>query len=423
MVKLEISYELGDVTDTEIDNVTDQFNGALSIEALDPLAVAASEWVEDNDAYYAFGGYGVEVTSIGKKIRFTSSVAGQDFTGSTSISNFIGNLSGTVATVQPNQTAVARVDEITLSGTNGELLITCDGISRLLFFNDSIDQSGADFVTANAAAYAAGGVTVTYNSVTNKLKFTSSVAGQDFTGSTTAVTMEGDFAGSVVYATSNRVAQARIDEITLTGTYGSAEIKCNGYINYTDVRLWPIISPTTSWSTRDGSESSNLLELLVDEIALMKSKGRHFIQLNMYEFDDDTFFNMVSNLQDPINKIGDNYRVFIPNRGSYNVRDREWTIDLIEIGDKAAPAGSMSDGEIAIRAGGTWAWYDFTDATTLTDDGGGLISKWEDKLGSGHDLIAAGAARPTLTANGILFNGSSNYMKTATANLDQPTII
>jgi hypothetical protein len=86
---------------------------------------------------------------------------------------------------------------------------------------------------------------------------------------------------------------------------------------------------------------------------------------------------------------------------------------------KGAPLG-MSAGEIAIRAGNTVGWYDYTDATTLTDDGGGLISSWRDKLLSGHDLVAAGTTRPTLGATGVTFNGTTNFMQTATFVYAQP---
>lgn len=86
---------------------------------------------------------------------------------------------------------------------------------------------------------------------------------------------------------------------------------------------------------------------------------------------------------------------------------------------------TMSAGEVSIRAGNTIAWYDFTDATTLTDDGGGRISLWKDKLLSGHDLVAGSeAARPTLGAAGLTFDGIDNHLETAAiAELDQPTFI
>ncbi len=82
----------------------------------------------------------------------------------------------------------------------------------------------------------------------------------------------------------------------------------------------------------------------------------------------------------------------------------------------------MSAGETAIRAGNTVAWYDYTDATTLTNDGAGLISSWRDKLGSGHDLAAATTARPTLGATGITFDGITNGMATAAFTYIQPAM-
>lgn len=85
-----------------------------------------------------------------------------------------------------------------------------------------------------------------------------------------------------------------------------------------------------------------------------------------------------------------------------------------------------TDEELAlpvIEDGNTVAWYDYQDLTTLTDDGGGLISSWRDKLLSGHDLTAATTARPTLTADGILFNGTDNAMKTSAFTWTQPEFI
>ncbi len=46
--------------------------------------------------------------------------------------------------------------------------------------------------------------------------------------------------------------------------------------------------------------------------------------------------------------------------------------------------------------GTVWAWYDFSDTTTITLDGGGKIVAITDKTGNGHDLAQANAGnRPT----------------------------
>ena len=85
--------------------------------------------------------------------------------------------------------------------------------------------------------------------------------------------------------------------------------------------------------------------------------------------------------------------------------------------------GGMDAGEKAIRDGSTVAWYDFTATSTLTDDGAGVISKWKDKLDSGHDLIASGTQRPTLGTTGITFNGTTNEMICADFGYEQPEMI
>ena len=62
--------------------------------------------------------------------------------------------------------------------------------------------------------------------------------------------------------------------------------------------------------------------------------------------------------------------------------------------------------------GNTKAWYDYQDLTTITVDGAGRVFRWNDKLGSGHDLIQAnGADMPLLTATGVLFDGVSEVMR------------
>jgi len=71
----------------------------------------------------------------------------------------------------------------------------------------------------------------------------------------------------------------------------------------------------------------------------------------------------------------------------------------------------------------TIAWYDFTELSTLTIDGSNRISRWNDKLGSGHDLLATTTARPTLGLTGISFDGISNYMKTSAFTYNQPEMM
>lgn len=66
------------------------------------------------------------------------------------------------------------------------------------------------------------------------------------------------------------------------------------------------------------------------------------------------------------------------------------------------------------------AFYDFTDYSTMTDAGGGLISAVADISGNGFTATATGTGRPTfsggamIVADGLLFNGTN---KLVAANL------
>jgi hypothetical protein len=88
-----------------------------------------------------------------------------------------------IETVQNYSAPVARVDTITLTGTEGEANILCDALTKKAYFNDSLTQTAADFVAAYAASYLSGGVVVTSSGA--DIIFTANVAGVDFTGSTT----------------------------------------------------------------------------------------------------------------------------------------------------------------------------------------------------------------------------------------------
>lgn len=74
----------------------------------------------------------------------------------------------------------------------------------------------------------------------------------------------------------------------------------------------------------------------------------------------------------------------------------------------------------AMTDGDTVAWF-LQDLTTITKDGSNLVSRWNDKLGSGHDLIqATGTNQPTWSADGITFDGVDNKMETANFTYNVP---
>lgn len=73
----------------------------------------------------------------------------------------------------------------------------------------------------------------------------------------------------------------------------------------------------------------------------------------------------------------------------------------------------------------TVAWYIADDLTTITKDAGtGEVSLWKDKLNSGHDLVQNTATKlPIWSANGILFDGINDALKTAAFTYGQPEFI
>ena len=80
----------------------------------------------------------------------------------------------------------------------------------------------------------------------------------------------------------------------------------------------------------------------------------------------------------------------------------------------SAPSFLTSDGY-------TQGWYRFADSVVQT---GNAVRRWGDFLNSAHDLLqATSGSQPTLTANGILFDGSDDYMKTATFTLNPPLMV
>lgn len=127
-----------------------------------------------------------------------------------------------------------RVDKITLSGTSGTATIVCNAISRTATFATDLDTTAGNFMTANAAAYLAVGVTLTRSGPT--LTFSATTANKEFSALSTITNATGDLSGRVLTEYARNTATVtglsymsvkRIDRITLTGTSGTATITCN----------------------------------------------------------------------------------------------------------------------------------------------------------------------------------------------------
>lgn len=143
---------------------TATFNGSLAQTCADFVATYAG----------SFPGLTLAHTPGLEYFTFTGIISGA------SVANISGDLYGNAS---HTQTAVKRKDTITLTGDSGEANILCDGVIRKAYFNSTLAITAADFAAANAASWTPGGVAVTSSG--NTVVLESTVAGQDFTGSTT----------------------------------------------------------------------------------------------------------------------------------------------------------------------------------------------------------------------------------------------
>ena len=72
--------------------------------------------------------------------------------------------------------------------------------------------------------------------------------------------------------------------------------------------------------------------MIADEVAAQYNRERHFIQMNLRERGNaDPDVNMLYNIQDDLNTYGGSRRVFVANRGTFDVLRGEWVLDAHEI--------------------------------------------------------------------------------------------
>lgn len=187
------------------------------------LTDTASDFVTLHAAEYA--GIGITLTSSTADLIFTADVAGTSFV-SPIINNDTGDLAGSVANTQANVVAVAQVDTVSMTGTDGQSTIAAaGGLTRIAYFDTSLTITNQNFVTLYAADYLAQAIVLT-SSVAD-LIFTAQVAGTGFTNPT-SVNTPGDLDGSVANTQANVPAVAQVDTVTLTGTLGGANMTVVG---------------------------------------------------------------------------------------------------------------------------------------------------------------------------------------------------
>jgi len=327
----ELTYDatLGDVlnitvpddpADIHIENIIEQFQGALTLIQLDSLTQAAADFVTDHGADYP----GITVGSFTNHINFNGTDH-NDFSGATLITNLTGDLSGIVTILTTHITAVAQVDQVTKSGYPYGCNITCGGLTKALTWTTNAIISMQNFVASWAAAYAAIRIILT-NGTAGQCLFTANVAGTPFTAASSNGL--GDSYGNVI---PNTVGRDRADSIALSGTYGTANITCDGVTK--EVGVAEVVVPTKAWQERGESAVAPLLELMCQEIADQYARPKEMVTMILQEMAAEMSIDPIGCFVDDMNDIdsADNPRKFVMNRGSFDVRNRQWNIDLLEM--------------------------------------------------------------------------------------------
>lgn len=338
-IEVVLNYILGDVVNSGIDNVLEQFAGSLAMTVTQSLEQAAGDFAADHAADYLTGGVILTFTQLSDgdvDIYFTAQTAGTAFTGATSIANVTGDLDGhfDAGKQVANRSLLPRIDtvNIALDSTGGSANITVGGVTRLCSWDTDPGQSQITFGSnaGNIAAYSAVGIDLTADA--SLITFTAQTPGTDFSPVTmvTIVNVSGDMHGTGVTAQDNGTATtAQVAVITLSGSSGTANITCDGVTQ--GIAITTITGNTVSWSTRGGAEIQPLLEIIGDEIANESSRPKQLIQMPILNIGTGiSDVNILGNFQDDLNDFSGN-RKFVFNRGNFDAKQRLWEIDLIEI--------------------------------------------------------------------------------------------
>ena len=158
-----------------------------SVTFIISLDVTAISFYNSYAALYA--AYGITVGYSGATITFTGPAS-----GSTITTTATGTLVDGIYTSTPNSYGVAQIDKVTITGSTGNAIITCNGIPRGVSYITSPTQTASQFVTQYAADYAPSiGVTSSGADI-----FFTKLLGLEvaFSGTTTIVHSVSDLSGS-----------------------------------------------------------------------------------------------------------------------------------------------------------------------------------------------------------------------------------
>jgi hypothetical protein len=338
-------YILGDANETNITNVIEQFRGSLGLMVAGSLAQTAQDFVTSWVSHYAaLTNPSVVLTCASNALYFESATAGIDFTGATSITNTSGTLAGTVTLIRANQVAVNQVDTIKMHpSSSGTAWITIRNLTKVMTWDPAgIGTTVSNFVTANAADYLTIGVTIATTGTPAWM--TATATNGAFGYDTTVVNKTGDLHGEVELTTTAQPPLKRKDKITLSGTSGTAAVVCHANSEVATLNAATVLDYTTNWNTRGGAENDPLLEIVGGELGDQTSAPRQLLALPMYDLVDndiDPHVDVIGCFQDDLNVSGAQAIIFAFNRGVFDMKNRHWDIDMVEVGLGGIPANVL----------------------------------------------------------------------------------
>lgn len=289
-IEMQASCLFGDITDSDIDNIVEQFAGTLVVN-LSNLERSAEVFKSTHQLAYT----GITLTTEDNVITFTGGEA--DFSGATSVQSESseGDLEGDVATVQAFAAGKHKIVFVYVDGTSGSFTLYAGGVSRVVEFTSSEEITCITFVGSYTNDFLEAGITLYYDY--DSVGWYLSLEGDNAAGNFSVgaypdqypVELDGDIHIEQAYSAST----PRIDTITLRGTEGEAWITCNTVKK--EISLAETLTPTESWRTRDqeSSEATELLNIIKDEVAVQSSRSKYMIDIRLQELPRDSAGDLI----------------------------------------------------------------------------------------------------------------------------------
>jgi hypothetical protein len=198
---------INDLASTARQFVNDHYATILAEEVVHVTALV----LDPNDAHLVFTGY-------------------FDFTTPT-IANATGDLAGTVNTPSQNYTtSIDAIYRLYPNNESGTVIMVCIGISRHMHYQTSQQITCSHFVSDYVSDYADVGITLTYAQDGDGWYVQLQRTGQ--INARVRTWLSGDFDLTIDHVQTYVAAIPKVQDIALTGVYGTANVTVNGSSNY-----------------------------------------------------------------------------------------------------------------------------------------------------------------------------------------------